>query len=90
MDDKELRELLEHLHGEIEHTKTVDDKGQELLRDLNTDIRDLLERSEADRAQSHPSIIQRLDDSIDYLQVTHPSLSILLSKLLETLSNAGI
>ena len=90
MDDQELRELLEKLHGEIGRTKSVDAKGTELLHHLNADIGDLLKRSEIGQAQSHPTLITSVEDSIDHFEVTHPALSELLTHLLETLSNAGI
>ena len=90
MDNMELRKLLEQLHSEIEHTESVDEKGRELLRDLGTDISDLLARSTAGQAQPQPSTLERLEDSISYLEVTHPTLTATLSKVLETLSNAGI
>jgi hypothetical protein len=90
MDDKELRNLLEQLHTEIEHTENVDEKGRELLRDLGTDIDELLARTEKDIAQPHPTITQRLEDSIDHLEVAYPDLTQTLNKLLAILSNAGI
>jgi hypothetical protein len=90
MNDPDLRKLLEQLHHEIEQTKTVDARGRELLSDLGTDIRELLERSENSPLQPRPTTIRRMEDSISYLEVTHPTLTTLLSKLLATLSNAGI
>lgn len=90
MDEKSLRELLEQLHAEIEHTESVDEKGRKLLRDLGSDIRELLARSEEDQAQAQQSLLGRLDESISYLEATHPTLTNTLSKLLESLSNAGI
>ena len=90
MEDQELRKLLEELHSEIEHTDTVDEKSQELLRDLNLDIRGLIERSEMDQTLLHPSVIRRLEETIASVEVTHPDLTILLTKLLAILSNAGI
>jgi len=88
MDNNELRTMLEQLHGEIEHTESIDEKGRELLRELGDDIRELLERSEG--GQAKPSMLGRLEESISYLEVTHPTLTSTLSKLLEGLSNAGI
>jgi hypothetical protein len=38
----------------------------------------------------HPTILQRLDDAIGHFEVTHPELTSLISKLLASLSNAGI
>jgi len=46
MDNQELGKLLEQLHSEIEHTESIDEKGRERLRDLATDIGELLARSD--------------------------------------------
>jgi len=46
MDDQELRKLIEQLHAEIKNTHTVDKKGQELLTHLESDIQELLDRTE--------------------------------------------
>lgn len=88
MDNNELRTMLEQLHGEIEHTESIDEKGRELLRELGDDIRELLARTDGEQAQ--PSVLKRLEDSIGYLEVTHPTLTGTLSRILESLSNAGI
>jgi hypothetical protein len=88
MDQQELRQLLEQLHSEIEQTDSVDEKGREMLRDLSADISKLLARSDAVPTES--SILERLNDSISYLEVTHPTLTSTLARVLETLSNAGI
>jgi hypothetical protein len=90
MDDNELRKLLLQLHDEIKNTQSVDEKGSELLRDLDGDIRDLLERSEENPTQSRPSLIGRLESTLDHFEITHPTLTRLISNLLDTLSNAGI
>ena len=90
MDNNELRTMLEQLHGEIEHTESVDEKGRELLNEIGDDIRELLARSADEGAQAQDTLLRRLEDSISYLEVTHPVLTNTLSKLLEGLSNAGI
>jgi chromosome segregation ATPase len=90
MDNQELGKLLEQLHSEIEHTESIDDKGRERLRDLATDIGELLARSSDEQTQAQTSVLERLEDSISYLEVTHPTLTQTLTRVLETLSNAGI
>ena len=40
MSDKSLSELLEELHDELGKTKAMDDKGRQLLRHLDKDIRE--------------------------------------------------
>lgn len=90
MEDNELRKLLEKLHQEIDEIDTLDDKGLELLKELQDDIRDLLERSEHSHEQPAPLMSQRLEESIAHLEMTHPTLTTTLSQLLAVLSNAGI
>lgn len=91
MQDNELRDLLERLHDEIEETHSLDDRGRDLLQHLDMDIRDLLDRLDAEGAQaSDPSLMDSLEETIDHLQVSHPTLTTLLSQVLTTLSNAGI
>ena len=90
MDNKKSRELLQQLHDEINNTQTVDEEGSELLRDLDGDIRELLERSEEQQGQVHPSVIQRLESALSHFEVTHPELTTLISKVVDSLSNAGV
>jgi hypothetical protein len=90
MDDQELRELIEKLHAEIQNTHTVDKKGQKLLFHLESDIRELLERTGEMGAPVHPSTLRRLEEGLDHFEVTHPALTIILSRVLEALSNVGI
>ena len=87
--DQSLRELLERLHSELEQTEAVDEKGNEMLRHLDTDIRSFLERSDSERETDDP-VLGRLQDTIDHFETTHPSLTLTLSEMMTILSNAGI
>lgn len=88
MAEKKLTRLLEQLHNELAGTEAVDEKGRELLRALNSEIQNLLERSEQD--ESDNSLLERLQDTIDHFEDTHPTLTSVLSHLLTALNNAGI
>ena len=87
MEDKDLTDLLQQLRSELARTRIVDEQGRELLRGLNADIEKLLERSDDD---SDDSLLERLQDGIDYFEATHPRLTTALSQLLNSLNNAGI
>lgn len=89
MTNPDLRELLEKLHNELEHTDVTDEASRERLRHLDADIRALLERSGED-AETDESMLERLQDSIDHFEVTHPRLTLMLSQMMTILSNAGI
>jgi hypothetical protein len=90
MDEQEFRKLVEQLHNELERTERVDEDGQKLLEELVTDIDDLLDRSEDIRLQTHDSIVRRIEIIIDRVEITHPTLTLTLSKIMAILSNAGI
>jgi hypothetical protein len=88
MSDQALRKLLEQLQGELKQTESVDDQGRELLRGLEAEIHQFLERAEDETAR--PSCLLGLEDTITHFEVTHPDLTRVLSDMLTTLSNAGI
>jgi hypothetical protein len=90
MDDQELRTLLEQVHAEIENTHSLDDKGRELLRHLDADIRTLLERSGEKPMQAGLPTLRRLEEALDHFEASHPALTGQLSRLLEILSSTGI
>lgn len=88
MSEKNLTQLLEQLHTELDATEAVDEKGRDLLRALNADIQELLERSED--ADTDESLLERLQESIDHFGEQHPALTSAISHLMTALSNAGI
>ncbi len=90
MDNKELDKLLHQLHDEIQRTTSIDGKGSEMLRDLQEDIRTLLEHSQDGPVTVHPSMVQRLERALNQFEVTHPDLTTLISNLLDSLSAAGL
>ena len=90
MNRQELCQLLEQLHNEIEGTQSVDAKERELLLELETDIRALLERCDAEQIQSHPLTVRRMEDAIEYIALNHPTLTAMLSNMSTILSNAGV
>jgi hypothetical protein len=90
MDDKKLRELLEGLRDEIDNAGKVDEKGRALLIELDVQIRELLTRSESVALMPKPALRRGLENALRHFEVTHPELTMAISRLLETLSNAGI
>lgn len=90
MADKKLTKLLEELHTTLDATEAVDEKGRELLRALNEDINELLERSGDADADADDSVLGRMQETMTYFERTHPEMASALSNLLTTLSNAGI
>ncbi|MEI6289147.1 MAG: DUF4404 family protein [Chloroflexota bacterium] len=90
MEGKNLLTLLEQMHSELENTPSVDQKGKDLLQELDKDIQDLLVRSGEKGDESQESTLERIGEAISYFEVTHPTITNTLSKIMESLSNSGI
>ncbi len=90
MDDKKLRDLLEQLQEEINNTNNIDEEGRTLLENTRKDIQALLQREEADPKFMHEETTSRLEETIAHIEATHPDLTVMLTELLNILSNAGI
>jgi hypothetical protein len=88
MTNQKLRELLEKLRRELEQIEVTDEAGRERLRLLQEDIRSLERSDETD--ETDESVLERLQDSIDHFETTHPRLTMMLSQMMTILSNAGI
>ncbi len=87
MDTNKLRDLLNQLQNEIQTAETLDDQGYQMLKDLDENIQALLDRADS---HSDDTITGRLEDAIYHFEVTHPTLTVVISKVLDSLSGAGI
>jgi hypothetical protein len=90
MDDNSMNELLQKLHDEINNIQAVDEKGSKLLRDIEGDINALLKRSGETPEPAQPLLVERLENAVRHFEVDHPELTTAISRVLESLSNAGI
>jgi hypothetical protein len=66
----------------------MDAQGREMLRSLEREIHQFLERSEEETAR--PAFLRELEELIQHFEVSHPALTRVLSEMLNALNNAGI
>ena len=90
MEDKDLDDLLAELSQEIANTTSVSETEQESLRRLDADIHRLLARSEGEKPAAEPELLDEWQKDIEELEVEHPTLTKLISQVVEALSKAGI
>ncbi len=91
--DQEIRQLLIQLHDELEHTKTLDENERAMMRHLMNDIQDMLKRTEKQASpeyQPSQGFMDRMETSIDVLEVSHPTLTAMIQKAVDILNMAGI
>lgn len=90
MNDQDIRRRLQELHDELQRIENVDEEGRALLRRLDEDIRLLLQRTGEEGFPVGEPLLRRLQSAIDRFELSHPKLTMALSEMLTSLSNAGI
>jgi hypothetical protein len=89
MEDRELDDLLGKLSEEIGRTESVSDAEEQSLRRLDSDIQRLLKRSHK-QPRAEPEMLEEWESSVGELEAEHPTLTKLISQVLNALSNVGI
>ena len=87
MTSDHLRELLQALHAELRRTDAVDEKSRELLRAIDGDIQQALERA---GGAEPDTLVERLRETVDRFEGTHPALTEAVSRVLDSLVKMGI
>lgn len=97
-DPQQIRQILIQLHEMLERAQAegMDESDQQLMRHLMVDIQAALDRAEhgapkgARVYDDSDSLIERMQEAVTRYEVTHPSLTLLIKKIVDTLSIAGI
>ncbi|MGA1823839.1 MAG: DUF4404 family protein [bacterium] len=90
MQKQNVSALLEQLHKELEEIRSVDDNDRKLLTILKNDIQQILDQTETNRSTHHTSLIKQLAEAINCFEKAHPTLTLTMKQLIDTLSNMGI
>ncbi|MCG8351448.1 MAG: DUF4404 family protein [Chloroflexales bacterium] len=83
--DSKLRELLQQLHTELDQTQSLDEITRSQLEHLAGDIRSILERTEGMRADENPVLHDRLGNTIEQFEASHPQLTTIMAQITEAL-----
>ena len=90
MDTNSVRTLLKELRSELERTPSLQERDRKHLEELVEETeKALLSSGEALGPPQH-STIDRLTDTTQRIEVSHPQLTAILSRVIDALSNMGI
>lgn len=89
MSSKALREVLDELHEALGASSDLDDEAREALFEAAREIRENLEREERTSGEWQ-SLRQRLMESIERFEESHPRLTEIVGRVAESLSELGI
>jgi septal ring factor EnvC (AmiA/AmiB activator) len=90
MGQEQLRKTLEQLQTELAHTDSADSTTNELLQGVRRDVAALLDRLDQPSAHGQRSALARLRDAIPYFEGSHPSLTIAMAQVVDTLNRMGL
>jgi len=82
-----LSQILDELHTALENAPEIGEESREALRTAVDDIRDALERPDAERSGS---LGDQLAAVVERFEISHPQLTQIVGRIAEALSDLGI
>jgi DNA repair exonuclease SbcCD ATPase subunit len=86
---EQLHERLRELHAQLQQLESVDEPDRKLLQQLSADIQELLEQ-QRDEPRQYRRLGERLTETVERLEASHPNLSLLMGQMADALSKMGI
>lgn len=86
MSEKELTQLLQEVHTELDGQGAVSDEQRELMRELMDDIR----RTLGDEQTHDLGVGERLNEAVGHFQQSHPTIAFALRRVIDALARMGI
>ena len=90
MDAQHLHARLQQLHKELSQIESVDTYERSALQLLMADIHEILEREEGHPIQKYGQLSERLKDNVAQLEASHPTVTMLMGQVIDTLAKMGI
>ncbi|MHB0956453.1 MAG: DUF4404 family protein [Pirellulaceae bacterium] len=85
-----LRSLIKELEAELAALDTVDAESQQALTDALRELRTALSNRVGAEAFSSDSLVERLREAEGNFQVSHPTISGLVVRMIDALGQLGI
>jgi hypothetical protein len=89
MNHEELRPQLEHLQAELQQADTLDPRQREVLRARASEIEQLLNQGEI-QPHHYRGLGDRLNEDVAQLEASHPQITLLMRRVIDSLSYLGI
>ena len=89
MNREQLREQLEQLHAELKQADALDPQQRQLLLTRANDIEELLKRDEIE-PHHYRGLGERLSEDLAQLEASHPQITLLMRRAIDSLAYLGI
>jgi Domain of unknown function (DUF4404) len=89
MNNEQLRAQLEELHAELRQASTLGPQQREILQARANEIEQLLKREELE-PHHYRSLRGRLSEDVAELEASHPQITLLMRRVIDSLAYLGI
>jgi DNA repair exonuclease SbcCD ATPase subunit len=89
MNNEQLRAQLEELHAELRQASTLGPQQREILQARANEIEQLLKREEIE-PHHYGSLRERLSEDVAELEASHPQITLLMRRVIDSLAYLGI
>jgi L-rhamnose isomerase len=89
MDNEQLRAQLEQLHAELQQASALDPHQREQLQARANEIEQLLKREEI-KPHHYRSLGEQFSEDVAELEASHPQITLLMRRVIDSLSYLGI
>jgi hypothetical protein len=90
MDKGRLQTRLEQLHGELQQIESVDENERQILQQLMSDIKKLVEEGQTDQHHVYDRLGEGLREGIERFEASHPRATMLMGQVVDALAKMGI
>ena len=90
MPKEQLSERIQELLGELEQVETADPGARDRLASVLHEIREAIEETGSEASDEHGSLLERLNEATRHFEESHPTLTAMVGRVAESLSNLGI
>ena len=89
MNNEQLRAQLEQLHAELQQASALDPQQREQLQARASEIEQFLKREEI-KPHHYRSLGEKFSEDVAELEASHPQITLLMRRVIDSLSYLGI
>ena len=90
MPKAQLNERIQELLSELEQVEAADQAARERLTSVLSDIREAIAEGGEETSDENESLLERLNEATRHFEESHPTLTAMVGRVAESLSNLGI
>jgi uncharacterized protein DUF4404 len=88
--DQHTRKTLMELQAQLRHTESLPEGDRQIVDEIYEEIEELLARPRQERPDRPYTLLARLDDAAHRFEVSHPDLTGVIGRVIDSLSTMGI